>query len=445
MGRSSFVGRLNYSYKDKYILETSLRADASAKFPAQKRWGYFPSVLLAWRLSQERFIANNTAIIDDLKIRASYGSSGNDGVGNFQYLSGYVISANYLINNAVRQGINSTGLANPDLTWEKIKIYNVAIDASFLNRKLYGTAEVFYRTRSGIPTTRITTLPNTFGASLPPENLNSINNRGFEFVIGTLGKIEDFSYDISSNISWARAKWDHYEQPEYTDPDEMRLNKIAGEWTDRRLMYKSDGLFTSQAEIDALLFDQDLQGNTTLRPGDIRYVDVNEDGRLDWRDQVKVPGTTPLWMYGLNINLKYKNFDLSSLFQGAFGYYKHVVLVGGPVSEKTYELRWTESNNDPNALIPRLGGAGTNGLTSDYRMKSAGYLRLKAMSIGYNLPSNLLKNARIQQVRFYLSGINLLTFDKLKKYGVDPEMPDGMGGYYYPQQRTISLGLNFSF
>jgi hypothetical protein len=366
-------------------------------------------------------------------------------VGNFQYLSGYAIDMNYLINNTVRQGINSTGLANPDLTWEKIKIHNAAVDWSLLNRKLYGTAEVFYRTRSGIPATRITTLPNTFGASLPPENLNSINNRGFEFVIGTVGNQADFTYNISSNISWSRAKWDHYEQPEYTDPDEIRLNKISGEWTDRRLMYKSDGLFTSQAEIDALPFDQDLQGNTTLRPGDIRYVDVNGDGRLDWRDQVKVPGTVPLWIYGLNINLKYKNFDFSSLFQGAFGYYTHAVLAGGILSEKTYELRWTESNNDAHALVPRLGGAGTNGLTSDYRMKSAGYLRLKAMSLGYNLPPALLKRIQIQQARFHLSGINLLTFDKLKKYGVDPEMPDGMGGYYYPQQRTISLGLNLSF
>jgi TonB-linked SusC/RagA family outer membrane protein len=444
MGRSSFVGRLNYSYKNRYLLETTFRADASAKFPPEKRWGYFPGVSLGWRISEEGFM-NNVSTVDDLKLRTSYGSSGNDGVGNFQYMSGYAIDMNYLINNTVRQGILSTGMANPDLTWEKIKIYNAAIDWSLLNRTIYGTAEVFYRTRTGIPATRVTTLPNTFGASLPPENLNSINNRGFEIELGTTGNTGDFVYNISGNIAWARAKWDHYEEPEYTDPDQMYLNKISGEWTDRRLMYQSDGLFISQAEIDALPFDQDLQGNVTLRPGDIRYVDVNEDGKLDWRDQVKIPGTVPLWTYGINLNLKYRNFDLSTLFQGAFGYYTHVVLAGGILSEKTYELRWTENNNDPHALIPRLGGSGMNGLTSDYRLKSAGYLRLKTLSLGYNLPPELLRSAYMQQVRIYLAGVNLLTFDKLRKYGVDPEMPDGMGGYYYPQQRTISFGLNISF
>jgi TonB-linked SusC/RagA family outer membrane protein len=447
MGRSSFVGRINYSYKNKYLLETTLRADASAKFAPEKRWGYFPSASLGWRISEEKFM-QQASIVDDLKLRASYGSSGNDGVGNFQYLSGYAIRGNYLLGGAVQQGIQSTGMANPDLTWEEIKIYNTAIDWSLLNRTLYGTAEVFYRTRSGIPGNRLTTLPNTFGASLPAENLNSLNDRGFELVLGTVGNQGDFIYDISGNISWSRAKWDHYEETERTDPDEIRLYQGSGKWTDRRIGYRSDGLFTSQAEIDALTFDQDLRGNETLRPGDIRYIDENGDGRLDWRDQVVLgPGTTPHWMYGINLNVKYRNFDLSTLFQGAFGYYTHIVLLHGSKfnSEQIYNLRWSENNNDAHALIPRLGGASTNNLTSDYRLKSAGYLRLKTLAFGYSLPRNLLDNIHVQQARVYISGINLLTFDKLRKYNIDPEMPDGQGGYYYPQQRTVSLGLNVSF
>ncbi|KAA6300519.1 MAG: TonB-dependent receptor SusC [Candidatus Ordinivivax streblomastigis] len=447
MGRSSFVGRLNYSFKNKYLLEATLRADASAKFTPEKRWGYFPSVSLGWRLSEEGFL-NTVSVIDDLKLRASYGSSGYDGVGNFQYLSGYAISGNYLLGGSTQQGIQSTGMANPDLTWEKIKIYNAGIDWSLLSRTLYGTAEIFYRTRSGIPGNRLATLPNTFGASLPSENLNSLNDRGFELVLGTVQTYGDFTYDINGNISWSRAKWDHYEEQERTDPDENRLYTASGKWTDRRIGYRSDGLFTSQAEIDALSFDQDLRGNSTLRPGDIRYIDVNKDEKLDWRDQVVLgPGTTPHWMSGINLNVKYKNFDLSTLFQGAFGYYTHVVLLHGNKfnSEQIYNLRWTESNNDAHALIPRLGGANTNNLTSDYRLKSAGYLRIKTVAIGYNLPSELLNQANIQQARIYLSGTNLLTFDKLRKYNIDPEMPDGQGGYYYPQQRTISIGLNVSF
>jgi hypothetical protein len=257
--------------------------------------------------------------------------------------------------------------------------------------------------------------------------------------------VGQFTYNISGNLAWQRSKWLHYEEPAYTDPDQNRLYKVSGEWTDTRLMYKSDGLFTSQAQIDALPYDQDLQGNTTLRPGDVRYVDVNGDGKIDWRDQVKISGTTPLWTDGLNIYLKYKLFDFSTLFQGASGFYKTMTLVGGYNNVKTYELRWTEANDNPHALIPRLGGSGMDGWLSDYRLKNASYLRLKTLSVGYNLSPNILRHIKMQQVRVYMAGTNLLTFDKLKKYGVDPEMPDGMGGYYYPQQRTLSFGLNISF
>ena len=444
MGRTSYVGRLKYSYNHKYLIEATLRADASAKFAANKRWGYFPGLSLGWRLSEEGFMKGLSSL-DELKLRASYGSSGYDNVGSFQYLSAYSVDMTYVMADASRQGIRSTGMANPNLTWEQVKIYNVGVDWSLFDKKLFGTAEVFYRTRSGIPATRRTTLPSTFGATLPQENLNSLNNRGFELEIGTMGKTGDLQYEISGNVAWARAKWDHYEEPDYTDPDQIYTSKMSGEWVDRRLMYKSNGLFTSQAEIDALPFDQDLQKNATLRPGDIRYVDVNGDGKLDWRDQVKITGTTPLWTTGLNLNLKYKNFYLSSLFQGAFGHTRNVKLYGDYNNQKMYELRWTEKNNDRNALVPRLGGAGTNNIFSDYRLKKASYVRLKVISVGYELPEKWLQNYGFQKARIYLSGYNVFTFNKLSKYGVDPEMPDGYGGYYYPQQRTISLGANLSF
>ena len=446
MGRKSYVGRINYDYKGKYLVETILRADASAKFPPEKRWGYFPSVSLGWVLSEENFM-KNSSILDNLKIRGSYGKSGNDAVGNFQYLSGYQYGHTFILDDNVQQGIVSTGLANPNLTWEKINIYNVGVDFSLWNRKLYGVADVFYRERSGIPATRITTLPTTFGASLPPENINSLNDRGFELQLGTSGSKQDFSWDVSGNISWSRAKWDHYEEPEYTDPDQERIYKHSGRWTDRQFGYVSEGLFTSQQQIDALQFDEDNQGNVSLRPGDIQYKDLNGDGKLDWKDQIQVgKGTVPHWMFGFNINLKYRDFDLSTLFQGAFGFYDYVVLTHGTLPPAiVYDLRWTEENNNPNALVPRLGGASTNGLTSDYYYKKAGYMRLKVLSIGYNLPQHLLENIKLSQVRFYFAGNNLLTFDKMKKYDLDPEAPSGNAAYYYPQQKTMSFGVNITF
>ncbi len=446
MGRKSYVGRINYSYKNRYLVETILRADASAKFPPSRRWGYFPSVSVGWRLSEEPFMQKLDKL-DNLKMRLSYGRSGNDGVGNFQYLSGYKLGHLYILNNQVLQGLVSTGLPNPDLTWENISVYNAGLDFSFFNKQIYGSGDVFYRIREGIPATRITSLPSSFGASLPPENINSLNNRGFEFQLGTSGNTHGLTYDINGQLSWSRAQWMHYEEPEYDDPDQKRIYKNSGRWTDRQYGYISDGLFTSQEEIDALDFDQDQQGNISLRPGDIRYVDVNKDGILDWKDQVEIgKGVVPHWMVGFNVSLSYRNFDLYTLFQGAFGYYNYVTLLHGNVPPAImYDLRWTEENNDPHASVPRLGGAATNNLVSDFYYKKAGYMRLKNMSLGYNLPKHWLESANIEKVRIYFSGVNLLTFDKLRKYHIDPESPSGRAGYYYPQQRTLSFGIDMSF
>lgn len=457
MGRASYVGRLNYSYKDKYLFEAAIRADASAKFPSNKRWGYFPSASLGWRLEQESFL-DQVEAIDELKIRASYGSSGNDrgyygtdgqyhDLGNFEYLSGYQFDGQWMIGSSTQKGLVSTGLANPNLTWQKIKIYNVGLNFSLWNGRLFGETDAFYRTLSGIPATRILSLPNTFGASLPPENLNSQNTRGFEFSLGTRGEVGDLHYDIGGNISWSRSKWDHYEEPVYTDPDQIRITQLSGKWTDNWYGYRSDGLFTSQDEISSLAYNYPA-GNASLRPGDIRYVDVTGDGQLDWRDQVEIgKGTVPHWMVGGTINLKYKNFDLSTLFQGAFGYRTYVVLQHGGLnySEVLYDLRWSEKNNSANAFVPRLGGSSTNDLISDHFFKKAGYVRLKVMSVGYSIPKPILEKYGMQQLRIYVAGTNLLTFDKLKDYNLDPEAPSSNAAYYYPQQRTLTLGLNLSF
>jgi len=446
MGRVSYVGRLNYSYKDKYLLETTLRSDASAKFSSNQRWGYFPSVSLGWRLNQENFMKSISSI-DELKIRASFGSSGNDNVGNFQYLSGYQFNGQWLIGSGTQKGIRSTGLANPYLTWETIKIYNLGTDFSFWGKKLFGEGEIFYRTLAGIPATKILSLPNTFGASLPSENLNSQNSRGFELSLGTSGKASDLSYEIKGNISWSRSKWDHFEEQNYTDPDQARIYQLSGKWTDIWYGYQSDGLFTSQEEISKLKYTYPA-GNASLKPGDIKYVDVNNDGKIDWKDQVEIgKGTVPHWMVGGTINLKYKNFDLSSLFQGAFGFYNYIQLQHGGInySEAVYNLRWSEKSNTANAFVPRLGGSSTNDFISDHFYKKAGYIRLKALSIGYNVPKNIIDKYNLQQLRIFFAGTNLLTYNKLKDFDVDPEAPSGNAGYYYPQQRTITLGVNISF
>jgi TonB-linked SusC/RagA family outer membrane protein len=446
-GRASAIGRINYSYKDRYLLETIFRADASAKFPKETRWGYFPGVQLGWVISKEGFM-QNVSVIEFLKLRASYGSSGYDGVGNFQYLAGFNPSGLYQFGDEFVTGMAPTGMANPLLTWEKMNVYNVGLDFAIPNRTLYGTAEVFYRTREGIPATRNITVPSTFGATLPTENINSLNDRGFEISLGTARRTNDFMYDVSVNVSWSRAKWDHYEEPEYEDYYQKLQNRRSGQWTDRQVGYVSDGVFTSQEEIDALDYEYTSDvvagGNAALRPGDVKLNDLNNDGLIDWKDKQEIgKGTTPHWFYGLTASAAYLGFDFTAMFQGASGY---STTIGGYFSntDTYYKLRWTEENNNKDVLIARPGGRYGGG-GSDYVLRPATYLRLKNVALGYTLPKQWTLKAGIEKLRLYVSGTNLLTLSTLNKYYIDPEAPSGSVGYYYPQQRTISFGLNINF
>lgn len=446
MSRQSFVGRFNYSYENRYLLEAIFRADASAKFPEDGRWGYFPSISLGWVVSKEEFLASSDWI-DNLKLRASYGESGDDSIGNYQYYAGYSYDMSYILGSTVYQGLYATGLANPILSWERLKIYNAGIDYSFFGNKLVGEIDGFYRLRDGIPGYRTESLPSTFGASLPLENLNSIDTRGFEFKMGTRGELAGISYDLSGNIAWSRSKWVDFDEPEFTDPDQKRINGWKGKWTDARFGYVSDGLFTSQEEIDNLDYTYvDMGGNETIRPGDVKLKDVNGDGKLDWRDQVEIgKGTLPNWTFGLNAGFKYKNFDLNMLFQGAFDYTTYIDLDTAPTDLK-YENRWTEEENSKHSLVPRPGSKNpANWYYSDYRNHNTSYVRLKSAALGYTLNDKFLKKINLSNFRVYVAGTNLLTFSSLDKYGVDPEAPEGSPAYYYPQQRTVSLGISLNY
>ena len=447
-GRTSWIGRLNYNYMDRYMVETILRADASSRFAKGYRWGYFPSISLGWNVSSEDFMSD-LDLFDNLKARLSYGSSGYDAVANFAYLAGYAYDATYTIGNELISALVPTGLPNINLTWETMKIYNAGIDFSIMDRKLYGEFELFYRLRSGIPGSRTKSLPSTFGAELPVENLNSQSAKGFELRLGTTGKLGNVIYDITGNIAQSRSKWVDMDEPAYTDPDEIRMYKNSGSYTDRRYGYVFDGLFTSQEEINEwpYTFESLNNDNSSLRPGDVKYKDLNDDGVINWRDQKEIgKGAVPHWTYGLNVLLKYNNFDFSALFQGAFDYTTYIDLEGAPTSV-FYSNYWhSERNNSSTALVPRPSGSSTNWLYSDYRNHNTAYVRLKNMSLGYELPNLLLSEIGVERLRIYVAGTNLFTLSTLDKYGIDPEMPEGYGiGVYYPQQFTMSLGCNLTF
>jgi TonB-linked SusC/RagA family outer membrane protein len=443
MGRASYIGRLGYDFRSKYLLEATFRYDASAKYSEDTRWGFFPSLSLGWRISEEQFLRNLLPSLSNLKLRLSASQTGDDSVASFLYLSGYGFGNKYVFSGNTETGLIATAMANPWLSWETMDIYNAGLDFGLWKQKLYGELDVFYRKREGIPGNKLATLPSTFGASLPTENINSLNDRGFDLLLGYADRAGAFRWDLSANLSWSRSRWGHYEEPEYTDEDEKRINRMSGQWTDRWFGYVSDGLFTSQEEIDRLPYAYENVGNAVLRPGDIRYVDTNNDGVLNWRDQVEIgKGSTPHWMGGLNVNLGYKGIDLSALFQGAFDFYSNVN--PHPYSTVYYNERWTTASNNRNALVPRLGGSASNGWNSDYRTIRADYVRLKTLTLGYNLPAKWLKPVYLRNVRLYVAGTNLFTLSGMKKYHVDPEAPSGAAGYYYPQMGTFTFGLNVS-
>ena len=452
-GRASFVARANYAYQGKYLLEATARYDGSPNFPKDKRWGFFPSLSAGWRMSEEAFIKNNLTWIDNLKLRAGVSQTGFDSVGAFQYLTGYKFEGYNVLGGKEVPGLTTTGIANTNISWETMTLYNVGLDLSVLNNKLYSEIDVFYRKRDDMLGTRVVPLPNTFGATLPSENINSQSTRGFEVLIGHRGNFGEFSYDISGNVSWSRSKWIHYDEPDYTDPDDIRLKKKSGQWIDVYNAYKSDGLFTSQEEIDNLGYDMDGMGNTSLRPGDIKILDLNNDGEVDWRDASTIgSGGTPHIIYGINLNMKYKGFDLSVFAQGAADYY--VQLQSGNINidgvrtpfKVIWNERWTPENNDRNAIIPRQKiGQTTNNWNSDYWYKNASYLRLKNLTLGYTFDKGLIRNLRMENLRLFVVGTNLFAINPLRKYGLDPETPDATRGWSYPVTKSVSLGLNVTF
>lgn len=450
--RASVVGRINYGFEDRYFLQGTLRYDGSPNFPPSTRWGLFPSVSGAWLLSQENFM--KASPISNLKLRLSYSNTGYDNVGQFEYITGYALSqVPWSANGNTQTGIATTGLANPNITWEQMHTYDAGVDFGIFDNKIYGTADVFYRLRAGILGTKAISLPTTFGAVLPSENINSYGDRGFEVMIGYKHSSRNFSYDISVNVAYTRAKWIHYDEPAYTTADEKRVDQVTGKWTDLIWGYKSAGLFASQADISGVKYVLDGNGNKSVKPGDIKYVDLNGDGVIDWRDEVKTgTGGIPRYLGGLNFNVTYKKFQLIGLFQGAAG--KDVSVEQAIDSRRgttrfLFENMYSTEHPNLNALFPLQDASSYNNYPSDFFIKNASYLRLKNLSLGYNFTHLFPVAAGISNVRLYIAATNILTISGLTKYGVDPEYIQtnygAVPGSIYPKTKTVSAGINVSF
>ncbi|HAF60776.1 MAG TPA: SusC/RagA family protein [Anaerolineaceae bacterium] len=466
--RLGYMGRFNYDFAGKYLLELSGRYDGSWKFPPDHRWGFFPSASVGWRISEENFWQESkmSDIFSNLKLRASYGLLGDDNVSGysaFDYLGGYtyknggsVIDGKYTIGTAPR------GLPVTTLSWIKAKILDVGIDASFFNGKLTGSADYFDRFRTGLPASRYDILlPSEVGFSLPRENLNSDRHRGYDIILNWNDRVNDLTYSIGANATYSRFyDWEQY-KPRFSNSWNVYRNSIIKRYGYLNWGLEADGQFQSWEEIATWPIDNDRQGNKTLRPGDVKYKDVNGDRVINGMDERPIgyrQNSTPIFNYGFNFSFLWKGFDLAfDLAGGALSTWyqeweqRNPFHDGGNNPQYYMENTWHLADIwDANSeLIPGkypmllIGNSShSNYWNSTFWKKNVRYIKLRNLEFGYTLPKSFVNKASISDLRLYVAGQNLFGLTNL--IGVDPEIID-TNGLAYPTMRIINVGITLKF
>ncbi len=455
---AAFFGRFNYAFDNKYLLEVNGRYDGSSRFSQanDKQWGFFPSASVGWILSRENFMSGLNKAVTFAKIRASYGSLGNQNLTDFYpFAANLSQGLNYYFNNQLNLGVGQTTAANNAISWETSTQANLGLDLT-LARNLNVTADVFRRDISNLLLQR--PVPLYTGLSAPFLNAGSMRNTGWELSVSYQNTVGGLRYSVTGLVSDVQNKvldlagQNIISGRTISTPDQP-LNSYYG--------YVSDGLFQSKEEIDAANKGTGSAGipfilaNTA--PGDIRYKDISgpngvPDGRIDGNDRTLIGNNYPRYSYSLNTTLAFKGFDLNVFFQGVG---KRDSYISGTGAWAFYSAdfistafgihrdNWTPTN--PNATYPRLTtDQGTaNWRDSDYWVRNAAYLRLKNVQLGYTIPAALTNKIKVGSVRLYVSGQNLLTFTDFVK-GFDPERTD-QNGEFYPVMRTLTAGLNLRF
>lgn len=456
---AGLVARVNYGFDDRYLVELACRYDGSYRFNGNlsgKRWGFFPSASVGWRLSNESFFEPVKKVVNDLKIRASIGEVGNDGVPPFSFLSTLSL-LNYpvILGGKPAQGLYTTSVSNPSLTWERTRSVNAGFDAILWNNLLVVSFDAFYTLTYDILSAS-TGYPDSMGGYYPTYiNNNKIDNRGFEITLSHDNQIGDFTYGVKFNLSWARAKYLKY-QDSIGTPSYQR---VTGSRYYSVLTLIAEGLYQSEAEIDNSAWVDGVRPSL----GDIKYRDIDGDGVIDaWKDRAySGRSNRPELTGGLNLYFAYKGFDLSAMFTGAACF--DVALTGiyynGAMDNTPFTKLFKDGANSPkflaenswtpehtNASYPRLSisrANENNGLASTFWYRDGKYLRLKTAQLGYTFPEKWMKRVSISKLRIFVEGSNLFTLSGLPE-GVDPEAP-GVNLGYYPQQRTVMGGLNITF
>ncbi len=441
----NFFGRFAYSYKEKYLLDFTMRRDESLKFPKDNRVGWFPGISVGWRLSEEAFMKDKFPEVENLKLRASYGQMGSDNIAAYQYMATAKLQdawGSYVLGSSpsVVSTLYFSGTPNPNITWEVANSYNIALEGSMWQGLLGFELEYFYSKRSNILAQRLASVPNYAGMSLPDENIGKAQNQGFELLLSHRRTVGDFTYNINGNVSFNANKIIFMDE----SPNVPDYQKREGHPIDSWLVYKTDGIFNTQEEFDATEIKR-----PGAQLGDIKYIDVNDDKKIDDLDKVRLyDSSIPKLIFGLNFDFEYKGFELSMFWQGQADAktYVNPTERNGDINIPMwlYNDRWTQATSET-ATMPRAfyhRSDSYNTLKSDFWLKDASFLRLKNMEIAYNLPKHLISKASLKNAKVYVSGMNLLLFDKIKNY--DPEIVNSLG-LYYPSTKVYNIGVKLTF
>lgn len=454
---NGFFARINYDYKGKYLLELNGRYDGSSKFPHGDRYAFFPSASVAWRVSEEKFWEPIRGWFDNFKLRASYGSLGNQALdesryGNFPYLATYGINTKYgaLLNGTRPVAVSVPGLVSASFTWETVNQIDFGFDASFFGGRL-NTSFDWYRRNTKDMLTAGQALPAVLGTSVPQENAADMKTVGWEVSLEWNDRLSNgFGYHIKGVLSDYQASI-----TKFSNPTKLLGTHYVGEKLNEIWGYVSNGLF--QSDEDAKAADQSYLSGGSWGAGDVKYEDLNNDGKidigkntLDDSGDCKIIGnSTPRYSYGITAGFDYKGFDFEMFWQGIG---KRDYWLGGSqfwgftdewCTPLTSSLDyWTEDNRD--AYFPRLHHYGVNGgnhQVSTRYLQNAAYLRLKNVVLGYTIPRSITEKVKISRLRVFVQGENLLTFTPL----IDSYDPETLNNMTYPINKKISVGLNLTF
>ncbi len=448
----SYFGRLNLNWDNKYLLEANLRADGSSKFAPGHRWGYFPSVSAGWRISQEHFMEGAASWLDHLKLRASYGSLGNNATTSYYMYQSLFATANYILNGNIAGGLAQTVLANPNLTWEKTYMTNIGLDFAFLHNRLTGSVDIYNKDTKGI----LISLPAPLehGTSIVPNrNAGEVNNKGFELDINWSDRIGRVTYNVGFNMGFVNNKVTKFQGDVSSISGVYKTQE--GRPINQLYVITVDRIVRDQADLDYVQKLVDANPDyfaTYQRPelGDFLYRDANGDGTLDTDDRVEIGhGTLPRLTYGFSLGLEWNNFDFSVLLQGTGNHqvyynnqaFRFVTVMGQSLIKDITDNAWTPENPYGSRYpILRNSANSKNNIASDAFVHNAAYLRCKNIQLGYNVPQKITRRFYVENLKIYTSIDNLFTITDFP--GLDPEIGATVG---YPAVRQYSIGLNITF